>query len=137
MIWGTSTPGHVRSSSRHFLQNHYIAEKEKAVAFRSAKILVNNIHYAEVSGVNKTLFEASGCGAFQLCDDRPTLSEFFKADEEVVTFRNRSELIEKVRYYLSRDEERKKISERASQRAHREHTYEHRLRTMLQTAKLC
>src|SRR6185312_1634529 len=124
------------STSRRFFQGRYIAEKEKAVAFNSSKILVNGMKFAEIRGVNNTLCEGAGCGAFQICDDRPTLSEFFKVDEEIVTFRNRPELVEKIRYYLSRDEERKQIAGRAVARAHRDHTHENRLSAMLKTAKL-
>jgi spore maturation protein CgeB len=135
-IWGSAPaplflPTAQEKAVRKMFQGHYVAAEEKAAAFNSAKILVNSMHFAEQSGVNNTLFEAAGCGAFQLCDERPTLSEFFQPEEEVVTFRSRSELIEKLRYYLGHDDERKKIAARASERAHREHTYEGRLRRML------
>ena len=94
------------------------------------------MHFAEQHGVNNTLFEAAGCGTFQICDERPTLQEFFKPGEELVTFCSRKELVEKIRYYLGRDEERKQIGTRAAERAHREHTYEKRLTQMLQTLRL-
>jgi spore maturation protein CgeB len=135
-IWGPLAPAEIRSSSRRFVQGHYVAEQEKSIAFRSAKILVNCMNYAEARGVNNALFEGMGCGAFQICDNQPTLAEFFKPGKEVETFRDRFELIEKIRYFLKHPDERNEISERAWQRAHREHTYQNRLEEMFRVTKL-
>lgn len=135
-IWGTAPRPDLRSPARKFFQGRYVACEEKAAAFASGKVFVNSMHFVEQRGVNNTLFEAAGCGAFQICDERPTLQEFFKPGEEIVTFRSRAELVEKVRHYLGRDEERRRIGERAAQRAHKEHTYEKRLTQMLKTLRL-
>ncbi len=135
-IWGSVASSGIEARSRHFFQGRYIAEEEKAVAFNAAKVLVNAMNFAEVYGVNNTLFESAGCGAFQICDERPTLEEFFKPGREVVTFGSRAELVEKLRYYLNHGAERKLIARAASIRAHAEHTYEKRLSKMLRIAKL-
>ncbi len=135
-IWGFSASNNVEIASRKFFQGKYVAEQEKAIAFASAKLFVNAMHFAEARGVNNTLFEAAACGVMQLCDERPTLGEFFKPNEEVVTFTSRSELVEKIRYYLNHETERKAIGRAASRRAHAEHTYEKRLTEMLRIAKL-
>jgi spore maturation protein CgeB len=111
--------------------HHYVAEKEKAIAYRCAQVLVNTMHYSEIEGVNCTLFEAAGCGAFQIADWKPSLPELFEPEREVVTFRTRQELKEKVDYYLTNSLQRREIAARASARAHREHTYEARIRKML------
>lgn len=135
-IWGSAVPARMESPAKRFFQGHYIAGEEKSIAFACGRILVNSMNFAEADGVNNTLFEGAGCGVFQICDERPTLSEFFKVDEEIVTFRNRGELVEKIRYYLTHDAERKKIGKQASARAHSEHTYEKRLSEMLRITKL-
>jgi spore maturation protein CgeB len=88
--------------------------------------------YSEVEGVNCTLFEAAGCGAFQISDWKPSLPELFEPEREVVTFRTRQELKAKVDYYLAHPAERQEIADRAYARAHREHTYEKRLEKMLE-----
>ena len=135
-IWGAPAPAQLRSPSRKFFQGAYLTGLDKAAALACGKVLVNSIHFVEQQGVNNTLFEAAGCGAFQICDERPTLAEFFQPGEEVVTFRDRKDLVEKVRYYLGRPEERSVIAARASKRAHRDHSYEKRLASMLQTLRL-
>lgn len=134
-IWGSVAQRSVRSSSRDYFQFRYIGEGEKALAFRSTKIIVNNIHFTEAVGVNNTLFEAAGCGALVLCDAKETLPSLFEIGEEVVTFESREELLKKAHYYLSPagEAERLAIRERAWKRAHRDHTYERRLQTILST----
>ncbi|MGH7968412.1 MAG: glycosyltransferase family protein, partial [Limisphaerales bacterium] len=108
----------------------YVAEEEKAKAFNAAGIVLNTMHYGEIAGVNCRLFEAAGCGAFQVADWKPSLPELFETEREIVTFRTRRELKEKVDYYLARPEERREIAARACARAHRDHTYEKRLEKM-------
>ncbi|HVB28620.1 MAG TPA: glycosyltransferase, partial [Terriglobia bacterium] len=76
--------------------------------------------------------EAAGCGAFQIADWKPALPELFEPEREIVTFRTRRELKEKVDYYLARPQERREIAARACARAHRDHTYEKRLEKMFE-----
>ena len=140
-IWGRNCPPWVSSPIKGRYTHHYVAEKEKAKAYRSAQIVVNTMLYSEIEGVNCTLFEAAGCGAFQIADWKLALPDLFVPDQEVVTFRTRSELKEKVDYYLAHPEERREIADRASARAHREHTYAVRIEKMfailgLRTARL-
>jgi spore maturation protein CgeB len=131
-IWGSNCPPWISSSIKGHYTHHYVAEEEKAKAFRSAKVLVNTMLYSEIEGVNCTLFEAAGCGAFQIADWKPALSGLFEPEREVVTFRTRQELKAKVDYYLAHPEERQEIADRACARAHREHTYEARLEKMFE-----
>jgi spore maturation protein CgeB len=135
-IWGSSSPPWINSPIKGCYTNHFVAEAEKAKALLSAKILVNTVHYCEIEGVNCTLFEAAGCGAFQIADWKPSLPELFEPEREVVTFRTRQELKEKVDYYLAHPSECREIADRAYARAHREHTYEKRLEKMLETLGL-
>lgn len=131
-IWGRNCPPWIASASRSHCTRHYIAEKDKAKALGATKIVVNTMQYSEIEGVNCTLFEAAGCGAFQIADWKPALPDLFEPEREIVTFQTRQELKEKVDYYLAHPQERQEIADRAHARAHREHTYEVRLRRMLE-----
>lgn len=135
-IWGKTAPAWLNSSTRKHFMGRYVTERTKAVAYSSAKVLVNTISFQEFEGVNCTLFEAAGCGAFQIAEWKPTLPEHFIPEQEIVTYRSRKELIEKVDYYLDHPAEREAIAARAYSRAHRDHTYERRLTTMLQVLGL-
>ncbi len=131
-IWGRNCPPWLDSPVRKHYAHHFIAEDEKTKAFRAAKIVLNTMHYSEIDGVNCTLFEAAGCGAFQIADWKPVLADLFEPEREIVTFRTWRELKEKVDYYLAHPEERSAIAARACARTHREHTYEVRLTRMLE-----
>ncbi len=130
-VWGTNCPPWLASSLRRIHQNRFIAELEKAKALGAARIVLNTLHPAEVGSVNARLFEVAGCGAFQLSEFNDCLSEFFEPDAELVTFRSRRELKDKVKYYLTHEDERRAIADRAYARAHREHTYQQRLQKLL------
>jgi spore maturation protein CgeB len=135
-IWGLSYPSWLSSPLRRHFPGVYITEGEKAKAFNAAKIVLNTMHYAEIEGVNCRLFEIAGCGAFQIADWKPGLADLFEPEREIATFRTREELKEKVDYYLERPEERKAIADRAYAHAHREHTYEVRLRKIFEILDL-
>lgn len=130
-VWGRNAPAWLHSEIRNHYAHHYLAESEKAKALGAAKIVINTMHYSEIEGVNCTLFEAAGCGAFQIADWKPSLPELFEPEREIVTFRTRQELKDKVDYYLAHPLERQEIASRALARAHREHTYEVRIHKML------
>jgi spore maturation protein CgeB len=131
-IWGESYPSWLASPLRPIYQNEYVAEEEKAKALNAAKIVLNTMHYGEIEGVNCRLFEAAGCGAFQIADWKPALSDLFEPEKEIVTFRTQKDLKEKVDYYLAHPDERREIADRAYVRAHREHTYERRIESIIE-----
>jgi spore maturation protein CgeB len=131
-IWGQSYPSWLSSPLRAIYQDEYVAEEEKARAYNAAKIVLNTMHYGEIEGVNCRLFEAAGCGAFQIADWKPALPDLFEPEKEIVTFRTQQELKEKVDFYLAHPKERREIADRAYARAHREHTYEMRLEKMFE-----
>jgi len=135
-IWGRNCPAWLDSPVKKRYPGRFIAEGEKARALLSAKIVINTMHFTEIEGVNCTLFEAAGCGAFQVADWKPALPELFEPEREIVTFRTRRELKEKVDYYLARPEERREIAARACARACRDHTYEKRLERMFEVMGL-
>jgi spore maturation protein CgeB len=131
-IWGGRTARWLDHPMLRFHQRHYVAGEEKAKAFRAAGIVLNTVHYKDTDGVNCRLFEAAGCGGFVLTEDRPEVADFFEPGREVATFDSRADLLEKVKYYLAHPEQRKAIAEAGCRRAHRDHTYEIRLRRLLE-----
>jgi spore maturation protein CgeB len=131
-IWGGGAAPWLEHPMLRFHQYHYVAENEKAKAFRAARIVLNTFTHRDTDSVNARLFEATGCGGFVLTEDRPAVRDFFEPGREVATFDSRPDLLEKVRYYLAHLEEREAIAEAGCRRAHRDHTYEIRLRQLLQ-----
>jgi spore maturation protein CgeB len=135
-VWGRNCPNWLSSSIRKNYMHSYVAESEKAKALLAAKIVLTTINCTEVEGINGALFQTAGCGAFQIADWKPTLPELFEPESEIVTFRTRDELKEKVDYYLAHSAERDEIANRAYLRARNDHTYQNRLQEMLQILQI-
>lgn len=71
-------------------------------------------------------FEAPMSGAFYLVEAMDELAEFFEPDKEIVFYRDRHELVDKVRHYLAHPAEREAIRRAGLRRALAEHTWQHR-----------
>ena len=109
-----------------------IWREEKAHIFRAAAGVLNTMHPGEVSGVNVRLFEAAGCGAAVLTEYRPGVPDLFAIDDEVLAFRDFDELLEGARRLLDEKGLSARLGDAAARRAHRDHTYEHRIATILE-----
>ncbi len=72
-------------------------------------------------------FEITGSGGFCITGDADDTSSYFNLGKEIVTYTSVPDLIEKIRYYLAHDEERKAITKAGYERAIKEHTYQMRL----------
>lgn len=133
-IWGPPPPRWLASptlASRH--TNRYVSGLDKARVFREAAAVLNALHPAEMAGVNCRLFEAAASGAAVLTEARTALTDLFAPEEQVLAFANFDELVDRARWALASPAQARQLGDRASARAHAEHTYEHRLRTMLAT----
>ena len=81
--------------------------------------------------VNPRTFELAACGVFQLVDERTLLPSLFKLGSEVATFRDKASLEASIDYYETHPEERQKIAAAGRARVLAEHTYRHRMETLL------
>lgn len=123
----TVTSPRVRGAFR----DEYVTGRAKSLAYRGAKIVLNTLHYAEIHAVNARLFEATGCGAFVVTHASPGLSSLYEPEREVVAVDNAADLRRAVTDYLGDDAGRQRIADAGQARAHRDHTYERRLRALL------
>ena len=133
-IWGFPSPNWLDSSEiDKFFQQKPVHDSEKVAAFRGAKIVVNNLLYSEVIGLNVRAFEIAGAGAFQLIDNRIGISDLFEDGVELVTFSNVSDLKKKIKFYLNEPDARAEIAAAGYKAAIEKHTYASRLRLMIDT----
>jgi spore maturation protein CgeB len=132
-IWG-DRPGWLMDRLPGRFMDRHVHGDDKVRAALAAKICLNTLHYAEVDGLNCRAFEIAACGGFQMVSEVPVLKEHFEPEVEVATYRNVEELREKVAHYLRNPAAAAAIAERGRQRAHRDHTYEHRLTDILRIA---
>ena len=98
----------------------------------ASKITINqHIDIAESHANNLRLYEATGVGTMLITDWKEDLHELFEPGKEVVTYRSPEECVELVRYYLEHDDEREAIARAGQARTISEHTYENRIRQLL------
>lgn len=71
-------------------------------------------------------FEVSACGGFLLTQAAEHLDEFLLPGRDIATFTHTDEIVDRVRYYLAHEDERRAIAESGHRRAISEHTYERR-----------
>jgi spore maturation protein CgeB len=93
--------------------------------YGKAKFAVGNIR----------LFEATGSGCCLLTDHLPHLEEFFIPDEEVVTFRNKLEAVEKAKYLTDNPKAAESIAKKGYNRAWKYHSSEIRAKQFSQILK--
>ncbi len=88
-----------------------------------SKITIN-VHAEVASGLagNMRMFEATGMGALLLTEDAPNIRDIYEPGEEIVTYSNVADLIDKIAYYIDRPEERKAIAQAGQARTLKDHS---------------
>lgn len=132
-LWGAPPPLWMDTKKlKRFIQNKPVMYEEKSKAFQCAKIVINNLHPAEVFGVNVRTFEILSCGGFQLVDSRKAIKDLFVDNQELVTFDSMDDLKSKIDYYLLHEKERGEIALNGMNKVHAVHTYENRLNQLIE-----
>ena len=81
-------------------------------------------------------FEAPMSGAFYLVGYQEELAEYYELDKEIVCYHDRSDVLDKVRYYLQHEQEAERIRRAGLARARRDHTWENRFRRLFEVIGL-
>lgn len=90
--------------------------------------IVLNIH-ADTSpdyASNMRLFETTGVGSLLLTEQRRNISELFFPGDEIVTYENTGDCLEKIRWLSSHREESAAIARRGMNRTHKDHSFDRR-----------
>lgn len=134
MIWGHPAPLWLSGTPANAMYaGRPVVGQEKVSAFAAARIVLNNLHFSEVWGINARAFEAAAAGAFQLIDWRPGLAQLFEDGRELISFRDAQDMKTKIRHYLKDHEARQRIGAAGLARARRDHRYDQRLQLLLDT----
>ena len=96
-----------------------------------------SLNFANSKGVNQIkarTFEVPGAGGFLLTEYTPGLEKFYALGKEVEAFCGTAELVEKINYYLSHLGKRDSIARAGFERTSGEHTYEIRMKEVIDFA---
>lgn len=102
------------------------------VLARSKIALNRHIDVAADYANNMRLYEGTGVGTLLITDAKRNLSDLFDPGEEVVTYVDEDDLIEKIEFYLGDEAERLRIARAGQERTLREHTYAHRMSELVE-----
>lgn len=83
--------------------------------------------------VNQRIFDVPATGSFVLTDWREQMEHLFEPGKEIAFYKDPAEIPELVSRYLRHPDERDKISLAARRRILQEHTYVHRIKTLVET----
>lgn len=89
-----------------------------------SKITIN-IHgdFVETPTVNMRLYEATGMGALLLTEHHDSLADRFKINEEIITYKNKEDAVDKVKYFLKNTSESEQIAKNGQARTLRDYNY--------------
>ncbi len=144
-IYDVGFAGAISDAPLHKTRRKLISAMSRRYNVKTSNTVRNNI--AEFYSQSKTVFGASdfnaelytsnrfyvalGCGACYITKKFQGIELLAKNKEHLLWFEDKEELFDILDYYLSHDSERERIKKAASQLALDKHTYEHRLRNIL------
>ncbi|MFW5960203.1 MAG: glycosyltransferase family protein [Chitinivibrionales bacterium] len=114
--------------------------KNLCATYRSTKINLNLNRIQVRTSFNQRVFDVLASGAFLLTEKRSMNSVFFNTNtkskrKELAEFTTRADFFKKADYYLNHEKERKEIAALGRERVIKEHTYIHRLDTILENLR--
>ncbi len=132
-IWGRPN---WKTAGTPWLQQRYrggpITQDEKLKVYASSRINLNLQHPGgSIFGLDERSFGIIGTGGFLLVNHKRDIEKYFELGEEVDTYRNREDLQQKIKLYLSQPEETAKMAHKAMERAQREHTHRNRVARLI------
>ena len=145
-IWGSDWDGDELLA--HYVQKNgqRISPEESLKIYSATKINLNlhsNVHADKLVShgdfVNPRTFELASMGVFQLVDKRELMDEQFicstlknpRDDAELAVFESMEELQDNIIFYLTHPDLRDTIAAHAQPRAAKDHSYVHRMETLL------
>ena len=105
---------------------------EMPKVFQASKINLNMTMRPIETGLSLRVWDVLGCGGFLLTNYQAELPSYFEIGKDLDAYESLPELLEKVQYYLTHEEERIEIAIHGYEKTARLHSYENRLAEMMQ-----
>lgn len=100
--------------------------------FKCSKINLNITLRSIKSGIAQRVFDVVGAGGFLITNYQPEIAEYFEDGVDLVMYESIPDLISKIEYYLSHEEERHKIAEHGKKTLLNNFIYEMRIHEIQQ-----
>jgi glycosyltransferase involved in cell wall biosynthesis len=101
----------------------FLTDNQCADIYRRSKMVINFCLNEEGKAqIKGRVFETTLCGALLLEQENNETSQYFTPYIDYIPWKDENDLIEKIKYYLSHDEERKAITLSGSEKANKLYT---------------
>lgn len=110
-------------------------EKELAQVYADSKIVLNITMDQGLSSMNYRVLEVLASEGFLLTDYKQDAADYFTADKDLVFYQNKAELIDKMRFYLNNDAQRKSIAQSGKINVISNHTFKQRAEEIIKKLK--
>lgn len=101
-----------------------VSFQERVQLYQRTKIGFN-IHWNEYGLGNQRLYHLPANGVMQICDCPDYLGRIFEPGKEIVAYKNIDDLLDKLRYFLNHDNERKEIALNGYKRVIKDYRFKH------------
>ena len=82
-------------------------------------------------GIPLRAFDIMGSGGFLLSNFQSDFLDLFVPGEDFVYYESKEDMLDKIGYYLSHEDQRQAIAKNGHDKVAAAHTYRHRVREML------
>ena len=106
-----------------------VSHEQMVEIFSTSRLNLNPSNSSTTTGepqIKGRVFEVPGCGGFLLTDPAACLDHYLEPGRECVVYESGDDLVDKIRYYLTHEDERKAIELAGEARVLRDHTYDSR-----------
>ncbi|OGI17056.1 MAG: hypothetical protein A2287_02985 [Candidatus Melainabacteria bacterium RIFOXYA12_FULL_32_12] len=118
---------HYKNSYKGFLET----EEQLAEVYANSKIVLNITMDQGLSSMNYRVLEVLAAGGFLLTDYKQDTADYFKADKDLVFYKNNEELIRKISKYLNEHSLRNQIAENGKKMVINNNTFKQRAQEIL------
>ena len=107
-------------------------EDESSLAFNGAKINLNISLRSIKTGIPLRCFDIIASGGFLLTNYQADFADCFSDGEDYIYYADEEDMLYKIDYFLSHESERKEIAANAYEKLKKYHTYEERIKDILE-----
>jgi spore maturation protein CgeB len=133
-LYGPPPPRWADARIRRAHTGRYVVKEEKSRVFGSGLACLNSTAFSEGDSLNCRAFEIAGTCGLQIVEDKPAVALCFETGTELLTYRSLNDIKEHLARARKDPSWAIKVREAGCARANAHHTYEARLRYILNRA---
>lgn len=130
-VWGPPPPGGFGASPLARCYQGQAWGLEMLTLLKRSRVTLN--HHGDVPphANNFRLYEATGCGALLITDDKPDLHEMFESGRHVIAYRDSDECLAQIGHYLANQSAATAIATAGQQHTLARHTFIDRVQQLM------